>query len=161
MSDAHHDFDGLTRDEALAELARRGVRGPEVYLLDVLPLVEMAWSDGTVQDAERVIIEAFLDEHIGALHREAGVTVISRAEALRFVQRFLGSRPTAQEFRELRALLRVVRLSGPQREARAKQILEAVSNVGGIAPSPSEPRTHWDRAEVECMWELESELDTR
>lgn len=87
MSDAHHDFDGLTRDEALAELARRGVRGPEVYLLDVLPLVEMAWSDGTVQDAERVLIEAFLDEHVGALHREAGVTVIGRAEALRFVQR--------------------------------------------------------------------------
>ncbi|MDX2010368.1 MAG: hypothetical protein SFW67_09270 [Myxococcaceae bacterium] len=161
MIDAHHDFDGLSRDEALSELARRGVRGPAVYLLDVLPLIEMAWSDGTVQDAERVLIDAFLEEHIDALNREAGLVVVGRGHALAFVQRFLASRPTAQEFRELRALLRVLRLSGPQREVRVKQILEAVSNVGGIAPSPSEPRTHWDRAEVECMWELETELTPR
>jgi hypothetical protein len=156
-----HDFEALSRDEALAELARRGVKGPSVYLLEVLPLIEMAWSDGTVQDAERVLIEAFLDEHLDTLNREAGLTVLGRGEALAFVQRFLAARPTAQEFRELRGLLRVVSLSGPRRELRAKQILEAVSNVGGIAPSPSEPRTHWDRAEVECMWELESALGSR
>jgi hypothetical protein len=160
MNDTHA-FETLSPEEALAELARRGVRGPDVWLLDVLPLVEMAWSDGTVQDAERVLIEAFLDEHVERVNREAGARLVTHALALAFVQRFLATRPTAQEFRELRALWHTLWRSSPWRDGRAKQILEAVSNVGGIAPSPSEPRTHWDRAEVECMWELESALSTR
>jgi hypothetical protein len=155
------EFDTLTRDEALAELARRGLKGTDVYLLDVLPLVEMAWSDGTVQDAERQVIYAFLEDHLDTLNREAGVQLVTRPQALRLVQRFLGARPTAQEFRELRGLLRVLRLTGPNKELRSKLILEAVSAVGGIAPSPSEPRTNWDRGEVECMWELETALTQR
>jgi hypothetical protein len=87
-----HDFDTLTRDEALAELARRGLKGTDVYLLDVLPLVEMAWSDGTVQDAERQVIYAFLEDHLDTLNREAGVQLVTRPQALRLVQRFLGAR---------------------------------------------------------------------
>lgn len=158
MSEPGSEAEALTKDEALAELARRGIIGPDVWLLDVLPLVEMAWSDGAIQPEERQLIAAFLEEHVEAVNREAGQAVASMASASAFVQRFLATRPTAQEFRELRMMLRVLRLAGPQREVRARRIVEAASNVGGVSPSPSDPRTPWDRAEVQCLWELEASL---
>ncbi len=148
----------MTRQEALTALAARGILGNAVYLLDVLPLVEMAWSDGEVQGGERAMILAFLDEHLRALDEAAHETVVPRAEALRFVDRYLTERPSDAEFAHLRELLRVVRLSGRDGHQNAQRILDGALAVGGAAGAPANPHRAWDPHELAKLWELEVAL---
>ena len=48
------------RETALAELRRFGIRGPNVYLIDLIPLIEMVWADGRAQPAELDHLETFV-----------------------------------------------------------------------------------------------------
>ena len=51
-------------DEALIDRLRTlGIEGPGVRLLHLLPLVHVAWSDGTVSDAERRTIMRVVRAH--------------------------------------------------------------------------------------------------
>jgi len=151
----------MTRSEALTQLAARGIRGPMVYLLDALPLVEMAWADGEVQPAERVMILSFLDQHLAQLDAQAQTTVVPRREALDFITRYLLERPSASEFAALRELMMVVRLTGENAEARAQRILDWASSVAGAAPSPTKPAQSWDKEELVTLWNLEADLRQR
>lgn len=148
----------MTRSEALSRLVARGVPGPMVYLLDALPLVEMAWADGVVQPAERAMILAFVNQHLALLEAHAGGPVVRRSDALEFINRYLAERPSAETFAELRELMMVVRLTGESDEARAVRILDWVSTVGGAAASPNEPKHAWDKDELLTLWRLEDEL---
>jgi hypothetical protein len=49
-----------TREQALAILRRHGIRGAEVYLIDLIPLVEMIWADGKAQESEVAVFEEYL-----------------------------------------------------------------------------------------------------
>jgi hypothetical protein len=147
-----------TKHEALGELAKRGIMGNAVYLLDVLPLVEMAWADGVVQPGERAMILAFLDEHLRQMEERNGSQVVPRAEALRFVDRFLTERPPEEELRHLRELFVAVRLSEEGRAERTQRILDGAMAVGGVAGAPSNPARAWDERELDKLWELELAL---
>lgn len=148
----------MTRHEALAELARRGILGNAVYLLDVLPLVEMAWADGVVQPGERAMILAFLDEHLRQLEAREGGAVVPRADALRFVDRYLTERPPEAELRRLRELLVVVRLAEQGGHERTQRILDGAMAVGGVSGAPANPARAWDERELDKLWELEVAL---
>ncbi len=129
-----------------------------VYLLDALPLVEMAWADGEVQPAERAMIFSFVDQHLAQLEAHAQTTVVPRREALEFINRYLVVRPTSAEFTRLRELLMVVRLTGENAEAKAQRILDWASSVAGAAPSPTKPNQSWDKEELVTLWDLEQSL---
>ena len=55
------------RKEALKKLSRYGIEGAYVYLIDVIPLIEMVWADGTAQDSEIAIIDAYLHEQVAMI----------------------------------------------------------------------------------------------
>lgn len=148
----------MTTQAALEALAARGILGNAVFLLDVLPLVELAWSDGEVHGSERAMILAFLDEHLRSLDDAAQETVVPRAEALRFVEHYLAERPSEAEFAELRELLRAVRLVGSQGHRNARRILDGALAVGGVAGAPGNPNRPWDAQELAKLWELEAAL---
>lgn len=148
----------MTRQAALEALAARGILGNAVCLLDVLPLVELAWSDGEVHGSERAMILAFLDEHLRLLDEAAQATVVPRSEALRFVERYLAERPSDEEFAQLRELLRAVRLAGPGGHQVARRILDGALAVGGVAGAPGNPSRPWDAQELAKLWELEAAL---
>jgi hypothetical protein len=47
------------RQRAIDELEQHGIRGPNVYLIDIIPLIEMIWADGRVQEGELEILRTF------------------------------------------------------------------------------------------------------
>lgn len=148
----------ITRQQVLDTLNAHGIRGPEVYLLDVVPLVELAWADGVVQPQERALILSFVEHLLIKLRAEAGFDVISHTRALAFVDRLTTTRPGRLEFTVwLQCLKTLLRL---QRDGRARHaaIIEGLNAVGGVAPSPQHPAVAWDEHEVDCLSRLEFAL---
>jgi hypothetical protein len=47
-------------DDAIEELERFGITGAQIYLIDLIPLIEMIWADGKAQDAEVSILADYL-----------------------------------------------------------------------------------------------------
>jgi len=101
----------LTRREALEELRRHGIEGTDVYLMDIIPLIEMIWADGKAQPGEIDILENFLQRHVARLNRMSGYEVLTLDRARRFVDRFLAERPDPQLLHTLRELVAPVRLA--------------------------------------------------
>jgi hypothetical protein len=67
-----------------------------IYLLDVLPLVEMLWADGRCQQAERILIDEYLREHVAWLNAQVpGSRILEDADIDRFVAEFIERRPPA------------------------------------------------------------------
>ncbi len=101
----------LSRKEALAVLRRHGIHGVHVYLIDLIPLLEMIWADGKAQESEVEIFEAYLAQHVESLNALAGHPVLTVGVAREFVVRFLRERPDPELLRSLRSLVAAVRLS--------------------------------------------------
>jgi hypothetical protein len=142
--------------DAIEELSRAGVSGPCIYLLDIVPLCEMAQADGEVHPAERSMILGFLDGHLERLRKDAGVSVVGRAQGLHFVDWVLNLPP--EQVRHLRQLYFELKHHSPEYRQQIRQVLDAAEAVGAIAPSPREPRHMWDSREIDCMWDLQDAL---
>lgn len=100
-----------TREEVLADLARLGISGNEVYLVDLIPLIEMIWADGMRQRAEEGLLEAFAAQHVRRVNTVAGYRLLRAEDARRFVKRFLDRRPASELLVALRRTVAPVRLS--------------------------------------------------
>lgn len=128
----------LSRPEAVERLAQHGIAGADVYLLDVLPLIEMMWADGLVQAPEMDLLDAFIAEHVAAVNALAGAKVLSVEDAQRFSSRFLDTRPDEALMEELRSLIPPVRLSSSDvagNEARRQAIIEWCLDIGAACVS--------------------------
>ena len=73
------------RQRAIDELEQHGIRGPNVYLIDIIPLIEMIWADGRVQEGELEILKDFLHAHVSRINRMAGYEVLTYEKARNFV----------------------------------------------------------------------------
>ncbi len=49
-----------TREEAIEDLSRFGIKEPYTYLLDIIPLIEMIWADGEAHDSELAVLDEYL-----------------------------------------------------------------------------------------------------
>lgn len=147
-----------TRQQVIDTLNAHGLRGPELYLLDAIPLLELAWADGAVQPEERAMILAFVENLMIKVRGEAGFDVINHEQALAFVDRLTATRPTRLEFAVWRECLKTLLREDPRGRARLAAIFEGLDAVGGVAPSPTNPAISWDEQEVDCRMRLEFEL---
>lgn len=147
-----------TRQQVLDTLTAHGIRGPEVYLLDAVPLIELAWADGTVHPAERSMILSFVEHLMIKLRAEAGFNVITHPQALAFVDRLTANRPGRLEFSVWLQCLKTLLRIQPDGRARHAAIIEGLNAVGGVAPSPANVGIAWDEQEVSCLSRLEFEL---
>jgi len=100
----------LTFREAVLQLAAMGIKGSDVYLIDLVLLCEMSWADGMTQKAEREIINEYLCYHVNSINRLAGCIVLKCEEAQQFIGRFLDQEPDNATFEKIRELLPVLRL---------------------------------------------------
>ena len=86
-------------------LQRHNLPANNLYLLELIPLIEMIWVDGKNQHQEILILQEFTVKHLAMLSRDAGgLEVISVAEANRFVDFFLTHRPDPSLLAELKEL---------------------------------------------------------
>lgn len=153
----------LDRAAALTELSSHGVKGREVYLLEVIPLVEMLWADGIPQPAEVELIEAFLRRHVEAVNELAGTEVLQYPAARAFLERYLQERPSPALLARLRDLVASVSLSSSEvalAESKRAEILEFCLDIGSacVADLPTTLRDRFDSAEKAALRDILSAL---
>ena len=150
------------RKEAVKKLRRYGIEGVYVYLIDVIPLIEMVWADGTAQDSEIAIIDAYLHEHVNHINMIAGSDFLSFEEAHDFISGFLRTKPDPEFLKTLRSLVAPVRLSTSDRDfndAVRESLLATCLDIASSAAAqyPHKLSDRFDPAEKRCFFEI---LDT-
>ena len=63
----------LLYEEAIEELESYGITGAQIYLIDLIPLIEMIWADGKAQGAEISLLADFLKKHVEHINALAGL----------------------------------------------------------------------------------------
>jgi hypothetical protein len=131
------------KEEALHELADLGFKGRDVYLAELLPVVEMAWADGVVAPNERALLEAYCEALTDRLNRQAGFQFFSLTRTLLVLHRLMKRRLTpAQRLTALRAL-KTWAGTGSSGEEMRSGMLEWAEAVAAVDGSPV-----WDTREL-------------
>jgi len=149
--------------KAVEKLEILGIHDKDIYLVDIIPLVEMMWADGVAQDPEIEILQHFLDGHIEKLNQTVGYEFITKIEAYAFAQRFLKTRPDPHLLETLRNLVATV---SPFTANKSKMvdieesILAACLNIASSAVTeyPYELTERFNLAERKCYFEITGAL---
>jgi len=143
-----------------------GISGGLIYLLDVVPLIEMVWADGTNQPAEIRLVYKFALDRLAQLSSYAeGQQALSIDETNAFLDRFLSSPPPAGLLRELRQLClhgSADRVEDPvDRAIRCQTILEYCMDIAAAAVTryPYGDRERVTREEKGLLLELMGALN--
>jgi len=153
------------RKEAIDKLLRYGIDGSMVYLIDVIPLIEMMWADGSAQDSEVAILEEYLRKHVNHINKIAGHNAISMRDARSFVSRFIHTRPDPELLKELRSLIVPVRLSTSNdalNDALRESLLSACLDIASSAACqyPHTLQERFNPDEKRCFFEILDTLTT-
>lgn len=151
-----------TRAEALARLARFGIRGAEAYLVDLVPLIEMIWADGDAQPEEVEELHGYARRHVARLNQTAGYTMLKEADARAFVDRFLRERPDPALLAELRELVAPLRLSSSSEadnEAVRSCLLASCLHIAARSGSPRGGRRRITDLERAAFFEILDSLE--
>jgi hypothetical protein len=126
----------ISRRYALKELQKFGITGEQVYLIDVIPLIEIMWADGHTQPSEMSILEAYLEKHVDCVNKQAGCRVLELDQAKKFVNRFLAHRPSPEIMETLRGFVKPLRLSSADKKENQvlrDSILATCMDIASIA----------------------------
>jgi hypothetical protein len=156
----------LSFTEAVQELARFDIRKQQIYLIDLVLLCEMAWADGTVQNAEREELFGYLNCHVDSINRLAGCAVLDHKTAREFVGRFLDSRPDPILLAEIRELIPVVRIAGKTQDEADQIRVDILNGCLDIAASavtkyPYGLAERFTTEEKECYHMIERLLNSK
>ncbi|MBT5228939.1 MAG: hypothetical protein HOM11_01555 [Methylococcales bacterium] len=111
----------MNRQQALDELAHEHhIEGPDIYLLELIPLIEMIWADGVAQEAEMDVMREYMIAHVGRLNEAAAMEVVTNDDVQRFFQRFCHERPAPELLKTIRELSVAVFLNSPD-ESRNRE----------------------------------------
>ncbi|HZH02660.1 MAG TPA: hypothetical protein VEY30_02680 [Myxococcaceae bacterium] len=145
----------VTRSWAIEQLRLLGLRGPEIYLLDAVPVAGMCWADGELQVEELQVLRDFTLERMDEVNRIAGYPVLRQADAVRFLHRLMREKPSPSYLRLLTHLVRPVRLATSDERLnrqRRSAILAACLEAGAAAPSRREQNTRARFSREEKTW---------
>ncbi len=149
----------MTRQDALDRLRDFNIQGEEVYLIDLIPLIEMIWSDGQAQASEIGLFKDYLISHIERVNNMAGYKMLTLEKAEKFVQRFLQKRPSSQLLETLRSLIPPLRLSSSDSGANEDLRSSLLQGCLDIAASsvtnyPYESMERFCSSEKKCWFEI-------
>ena len=152
-------------EEAIEELGHFGISGAQVYLIDLIPLIEMIWADGKAQDAEVSILADYLKKHVKHINAMAGYEALSLEAAKAFVTQFLEKRPDPQLLATLRSFIAPVRLatSDPDKREKLKaSLLAACLDIASssVTDYPYELHDRFNPDEKNCFFEILESLST-
>lgn len=147
------------RQEAIQELQQFGIAGPLVYLIDLIPLIEIIWADGIVQDGELDVFYNYLDSHVDRINKIAGCNVLTLDQARAFLDQFLKKRPDPELIKCLRNLVNPVRLSNSDHErnqALRNSLLSACLDIAAssVCQYPYGLGDRFNADEKRCFFEI-------
>ena len=122
----------MTRQEAIDRLRDFGIQGEQVYLIDLIPLVEMIWADGSAQRSEVAIFESYLEQHVKRVNALAGYSMLTVEAAQTFIQGFLDKRPSEKLLQTLRSLIPLVRLVNSAEHEAIPLLKEAIAHCEAV-----------------------------
>jgi hypothetical protein len=145
--------------EAVEELERFGITGAYIYLIDLIPLIEMIWADGQAQGAEVSLLTDYLRKQVSRINDLAGYQALTLDEANAFVKKFLENRPSPELLAMLRSFVAPVRLksSGPVKRDKLKESLLAACldiAASSVSEHPSGLQERFTREEKRCFFEI-------
>ena len=140
-----------------------GITGGQIYLLPVLPLIEMVWVDGRNQPAELELVAEYIERHLSDLNEEAGgINVVSREELEQFMNRFVRVRPESELLTAVRNLTFPALLGNTcaKRERKSRQILDYCLDIASacVRDYPYGQRERFLREEKSLLHELAEAL---
>ncbi len=144
VRDALATATGIRDPESLKDLAALGFTPETVALLPIVPLLQVAWAEGGVSDAERKLIIDFA--------RARDIAAGSDADAQ--LQEWLDRRPSEDTFRKAGRLIAAMldRPDGAEMQLSAddllkycEQIAHASGGIFGFGSVSSEERTALER----------------
>ena len=99
-----NEYEGIDREQALHMLVTHyGFQRNHIYLLELIPLIEMLWADGRNQAAEIKLLYQFTLQHMAELSRFAeGNELVPVDQINAFLDRFVHNRPDPKLLRDLR-----------------------------------------------------------
>ncbi len=152
------------RREALEKLRAYDIEGPFVYLIDLIPLIEMIWADEKAQDSEIAILEDYLVSHTEHINTLSGYKLLDLSSARQFVSKFLKKRPDPELLRVLRSFIAPVRLSGsdPEMVKQLKQsLLAACIDIASssVLKYPYGLKERFNCDEKKCLFEIMESLE--
>lgn len=137
----------MNRQEILNEIVNQHDLDPlDIYLLPLIPLIEVIWADGRAQQAEVDLLLDFTRRWLSLLKSDAdGETVVDVAHAQRFLERFLRQRPSQELLGRLRELaLDLLASNSNQQQVieRSRSILEYCIDIAAatVQTYPYAPR---------------------
>jgi hypothetical protein len=154
----------LSRADAVAQLNGHGIEDKEIYLIDIIPLIEMIWADGCAQESEIAVLEGFIRVHVDHLNQVAGYELLTLDAAHAFMNRFLDERPDPDLMRTLRSLISIVRLSNSSEavnDALRKSLLAACLDIATVpcGERDLEAEMPFDPQEKRCFFEILETLE--
>lgn len=140
--------------KALRDLEGLGFKGRDVYLAELIPVVEMAWADGVIQPNERALLEAFCESLTERLNKQAGGSFFSLSQTFLVLERLVARRMTP--FERLAALRALKTWSGRSvsGEEMRKGMLEWAEAVAAVNGSPV-----WDTRELFWLETMKRNLE--
>lgn len=142
-------------ERALHDLAELGFKGRDIFLAELIPVVEMAWADGVIAPNERALLEAFCEELTERLNRQAGANFFSLAHTLLVLERLTQRRLLpAQRLMALKAL-KARSGTGLNGEEMRRGMIEWAEAVAAVDGSPV-----WDTRELFWLQTMKRTLET-
>jgi len=120
-------------------IAQYKLKPNHVYLLELIPLIQMIWADGTSQEAEIAILQQYTMKHLSLLGvNNEGDLPISVEETNAFIDHFLKEKPPTQLLDDLSRLC-VSRLKEHSdkvySQARADEIIDFCIDIAAACAS--------------------------
>ena len=150
--------------EALLELEQYDICDQDVYLIDLIPLIEIIWADGMTQSGELEILDQYLVQHVAHVNKLADCEILELSYARSFVKRFLNRRPDPKLLETLRGFIKRVRMnttSEEVNEAVKESILSACLNIAASSTReyPYGLTDRFELTERNCFFEILRDLE--
>jgi hypothetical protein len=125
----------ITFSDAVKRLADFGIKEEQVYLIDLILLVGMAWADNRIQKAEVDILHEYLKVHVKNINKLAGCRVLSEESAIDFIDGLLQNRPSQEMLSEIERIIVDIRIGNKIRTEAAGNRMAILNGCLDIAAS--------------------------
>ena len=148
-----------TREEAIQDLSLFGIKEPNAYLIDIIPLIEMIWADGEAHESELAILDEYLHKRVQQINEMAGYAAIDFQGAQAFAYRFIRQKPLPEFLRTLRSLVGPIIMSSSDSryvEPLTKLMFEACIDIAAnaVRKYPYGLHDRFDSDEKRCFYEI-------